>query len=211
MSKLVDKDNLKGNTEKFNLDGENQIDVFVPCEKHQIIAVGGGVNLTEKVGDVEKPYLYNFMGTYKDRTMPKYSYYIGKDKSSGAHKFFRSTSAKKKWNAYSAIIAPLGEATYEVKTVDKSQTVVMVYSEEAHDDTRIINAPSRYQFVFADGGVEDLTGVEDEATSIETLDGELVSVPAGKIYNLGGQYVGSSLEGLSKGLYIVNGKKFVVK
>ena len=211
MSKLVDKDDLKGNTEKFNLGGENPIDVFVPCEKHQIIAVGGGENLTEKVGDVEKPYLYNFMGTYKDRTMPKYSYYIGKDKSSGAHKFFRSTSAKKKWNAYSAIIAPLGEATYEVKTVDKSQTVVMVYSEEAHDDTRIINAPSRYQFVFADGGVEDLTGVEDEATSIETLDGELVSVPAGKIYNLGGQYVGSSLEGLSKGLYIVNGKKFVVK
>lgn len=211
MSKLVDKDDLKGNTEKFNLDGENQIDVFVPCEKHQIIAVGGGENLREKVGDEEKPYLYNFMGTYKDRTMPKYSYYIGKDKSSGAHKFFRSTSAKKKWNAYSAIIAPLGEAHYEVKTVDKSQTVVMVYSEEAHDDTRIINAPSRYQFVFADGGVEDLTGVEDEATSIETLDGELVSVPAGKIYNLGGQYVGSSLEGLSKGLYIVNGKKFVVK
>ena len=33
----------------------------------------------------------------------------------------------------------------------------------------------------------------------------------GKVYNLQGQCVGSSLQGLSKGIYIVNGKKVIIK
>ena len=32
-----------------------------------------------------------------------------------------------------------------------------------------------------------------------------------KVYNMAGQYVGKSADGLSKGLYVVNGKKIVVK
>ena len=33
----------------------------------------------------------------------------------------------------------------------------------------------------------------------------------GKVYNLQGQFVGSSLQGLSKGVYIINGKKVIIK
>ena len=33
----------------------------------------------------------------------------------------------------------------------------------------------------------------------------------GKVFNLNGQLVGNSLEGLSKGIYIVNGKKVIIK
>lgn len=33
----------------------------------------------------------------------------------------------------------------------------------------------------------------------------------GKVYNLQGQYVDSSLQGLSKGVYIINGKKVIIK
>lgn len=32
----------------------------------------------------------------------------------------------------------------------------------------------------------------------------------GKVYNLQGQFVGSSLQGLSKGVYIINGKKVII-
>lgn len=32
-----------------------------------------------------------------------------------------------------------------------------------------------------------------------------------KVYNLSGQYLGSSLDGLPKGVYIVNGRKFIIK
>ena len=43
---------------------------------------------------------------------------------------------------------------------------------------------------------------------IETAGQKLVDT---RVYNLNGQYVGTTLNGLSKGVYIVNGKKVVVK
>ena len=43
---------------------------------------------------------------------------------------------------------------------------------------------------------------------IETAEQKLVDT---RVYNLNGQYVGTTLNGLSKGVYIVNGKKVVVK
>lgn len=43
---------------------------------------------------------------------------------------------------------------------------------------------------------------------IETTGQKLVD---NRVYNLNGQYVGTTLNGLSKGVYIVNGKKVVVK
>ena len=53
----------------------------------------------------------------------------------------------------------------------------------------------------------------NEVTAIESLDGEdtVSRYTNGKVYNMSGQYVGDSLEGLGKGLYIVNGKKYIVK
>ena len=44
--------------------------------------------------------------------------------------------------------------------------------------------------------------------NIETTGQKLVDT---RVYNLNGQYVGTTLNGLSKGVYIVNGKKVVVK
>lgn len=64
---------------------------------------------------------------------------------------------------------------------------------------------------------EVLDGVGNEAkvniggglSSIDKLmNGEAMT---GKVYNLNGQYVGNTLDGLAKGLYIMNGKKYVVK
>ncbi len=40
---------------------------------------------------------------------------------------------------------------------------------------------------------------------------EQATVGDQRVYNLKGQYVGNSLQGLSKGIYITNGKKVVVK
>lgn len=40
------------------------------------------------------------------------------------------------------------------------------------------------------------------------MNGEVIT---GKVYNLNGQYVGNTLDGLVKGLYIINGKKYIVK
>lgn len=44
-------------------------------------------------------------------------------------------------------------------------------------------------------------------TGISQVEG----IVQGKVYNLQGQCVGSSLQGLSKGVYIINGKKVIIK
>lgn len=63
--------------------------------------------------------------------------------------------------------------------------------------------------------VVDYTGNEAKVniggglSSIDKLmNGEAMT---GKVYNLNGQYVGNTLDGLAKGLYIINGKKCIVK
>ena len=48
-----------------------------------------------------------------------------------------------------------------------------------------------------DGETTDINNIETEATV------------NGKVYNLNGQYVGNSLNGLKKGIYVVNGKKVI--
>lgn len=49
--------------------------------------------------------------------------------------------------------------------------------------------------------------VDGETTGINNIETE--ATVNGKVYNLNGQYVGNSLNGLKKGIYVVNGKKVI--
>ena len=73
-------------------------------------------------------------------------------------------------------------------------------------------APTRYMFVL--DGDEEVVEYDENGnavTDIATLDGETQGTAGtSKVYNLSGQYVGNSTEGLSKGIYIVDGRKIVV-
>lgn len=55
-----------------------------------------------------------------------------------------------------------------------------------------------------------LSFVYGESTGISQVE-QLKEALQGKVYNLNGQLVGNSVEGLSKGVYIVNGKKVIIK
>ena len=50
----------------------------------------------------------------------------------------------------------------------------------------------------------------DSTTEINKIE-EVKKSLKGKVFNLNGQLVGNSLDGLSKGIYIVNGKKVIIK
>lgn len=64
----------------------------------------------------------------------------------------------------------------------------------------------RAYFLLANSATAAKLNFGGELTGIDAVDnGE--AVMTGKVYNLNGQYVGNSLEGLKKGVYIVNGKK----
>lgn len=53
--------------------------------------------------------------------------------------------------------------------------------------------------------------IDDMITGIMHIDADGMQVTEGDVYTIGGQRIGSSRERLQKGIYIVNGKKIVVK
>lgn len=73
-------------------------------------------------------------------------------------------------------------------------------------------AGARYVITF-DDFIQEFDEDGNSTTAIESLDGEPINkMPTdGKVYNLSGQLVGNSIDGLEKGMYIVNGKKYIVR
>ena len=51
----------------------------------------------------------------------------------------------------------------------------------------------------------------DSSTGINSVGSTILQPLKGNVYNLNGQFVGTTTQGLSKGIYIVNGKKWIVK
>lgn len=65
----------------------------------------------------------------------------------------------------------------------------------------------RAYFVFPTNAAAAKLNFDGETTDINSI--ETNATVNGKVYNLNGQYVGNSLNGLKKGIYIVNGKKVI--
>jgi hypothetical protein len=57
----------------------------------------------------------------------------------------------------------------------------------------------------------ELVITTDQTTGIDNVQTAARVFEDGVVYNLKGQKVGDSLQGLKKGLYIINGRKVVVK
>ena len=65
----------------------------------------------------------------------------------------------------------------------------------------------RAYFVFPTNAAAAKLNFDGETTGINSI--ETNATVNGKVYNLNGQYVGNSLNGLKKGIYVVNGKKVI--
>lgn len=86
------------------------------------------------------------------------------------------------------------EKTVSEITFD-GDNVVLQYSDNTSDqaDMSLVTLSFTYQ-------TTGISQIEDIKKALR-----------GKVYNLQGQYVGSSLQGLSKGVYMINGKKVIIK
>ena len=84
---------------------------------------------------------------------------------------------------------PVSEITFD------GDNVVLQYSDNTSDqaDMSLVTLSFTYQ-------TTGISQIEDIKKALQ-----------GKVYNLLGQCVGSSLQGLSKGVYIINGKKVIIK
>lgn len=146
----------------------------------------GGMQTTDD--DEESDYSYRFIGTYLPNIkMPKFSYFFSKNKK--LFRFQGGTAGK--WNPYTSIIeAPLGG--------DDDQ----IFFGGNGDDT---NAK---MYTALGEKFDEATGIND--VIIEAA-GEIVYTNC-NVYNLNGQLVSNhGTDGLQKGIYIVSGKKVLVK
>ena len=169
--------------------------------------------------DEDVPYLYNFMGNYEPedfatteaKEMPQYSYYM----ASGKIYRYKTKKSGYLWKPYICMIGLNGEGTVYQKVISQVMTYHSAYDKVADDNKWGINE-------FAQEGDESSVGTfsivfdEDDVPGgdvdkIINLNGQEMDVKVSAIYNLNGQYVGNSLNSLAKGVYVVNGKKIVVK
>ena len=87
------------------------------------------------------------------------------------------------------------EKTVSEITFD-GDNVVLHYADNSSDDQADMSSVT-LSFTYQTTGISQVEGIKQALQ--------------GKVYNLQGQYVGSSLQGLSKGVYIINGKKVIIK
>ena len=182
---------------------------MLPTKEFKMIA-------TNDVGDVvykdakEKTHAYYyFVGTYVQNSIPMYSYYLGKSKN-GSHNFFRAVGDGIAWNIYSAIITPLSTLEYNLNS-DASKDNITNIKLDVTDNTNDLVILEGESPAYAGA---PLTFLLDENNGTVTGIKEISSSSCyadGRIYTLGGQFVGASFKGLPKGVYVKDGKKYVVK
>lgn len=106
--------------------------------------------------------------------------------------------------------------TYGTKTLSTNGTNLFLgegdkFYKPASEAQATMNGMRAY-FVVPQGAnyAALVANIDGTATAIDQINGAEVVVAA-PVYNLNGQRVGNSLNGLSRGVYVQNGKKYVVK
>lgn len=89
----------------------------------------------------------------------------------------------------------IGKSAKKITFSGEKAMIVYADGSKQTENMRLIQLSFTYS---TNGGIK----------KIETIGQKLVDT---RVYNLNGQYVGTTFNGLSKGVYIVNGKKVVVK
>ena len=165
---------------------------------------------------------YTFVGSFYQSYLPAYSYSLGKKNGKVSFLWNRVMDQNNmRWINETGIICPTkAEFTSTITRAsagEPAQWKLFTGSNNAkvsilNDDSFVVGSGSgarQYKMVFGsdDMSGEDVTGIHD----LNDANSEMANDSSLKVYSLGGMYQGNSLNGLSKGVYIVNGKKFVVK
>ena len=184
------------------------------------------------------PYYYNYtmVGQYWQQPLPLYSFYMSKGKWYRYTGKTDTNGNRYTWDPYKCIIMATPEIddtqahpmSGKYRDNDKSvyPTVVsgtddllkenfslaFLNGRDDDDFDQSYAANAKYIFSFNDG-IEEYGDDGSEVTAIKMIDGEELNyIPEnGNVYNMAGQFVGKGLAGLPKGLYVVNGKKYIVK
>lgn len=166
---------------------------------------------------ISDAFTYTFVGTYYNSVMPQFCYFLGWDSKQNKAAFWYNRVEEKdawNWNNETGIICPnfntekaIDEAT---SLKDPARWILTTKSENGSkadiqcDDFAATGGAKAYTMDF--GAVNYFEGEATGVAEVKTKAAEQTDV-----YTADGIYVGNSTKGLAKGLYIVNGKKYIVK
>lgn len=167
---------------------------------------------------------YSFVGSWYKSFMPQYSYFLGWNSTEKCAQFYYKTELSDfeknnmTWANESGIIIPVPASKYENGVLSYKITPASARDAaqwkitDLVDDSYVAQGSSQgakvlsMQFDAPDVYDEETTGISISDNTKRPIETQGVNV-----YTLDGQYVGNSLRSLAKGIYIVNGKKYVVK
>ncbi len=232
--RLKDAAELKGNAQ-MNLiyKGEYTVPAYVVGESNEKVAESkeienlDGSKITYQSGTIKyfgkdteykisDDFTYTFVGTYYNSIMPQYCYFLGWDSKQNKAAFWYNRVAKTDswdWNNETAIICPNfnTEKAIDPATSLKDPARWILTAGVAGsgkdiecDDFPATGGAKAYMMDF--GAVNYFEGETTGVAEVTTKAAEKTTV-----YTADGIYVGNSTKGLAKGLYIVNGKKYIVK
>lgn len=168
-------------------------------------------------GEFDNDYTYKFIGSFVPYYMPQHSYFLGWDtKQKGVAFFYQAempSSNIKNWNAYTCVIG----VNWDNPTwVEATATDVSHWETYTVSGDNMISVSKDDSFPSAaNGKITNMQFGTGETDAIETvhMGNKTVTFVSGRVYNLNGQVVGENgnIDHLGKGIYVVNGKKFVVK
>jgi hypothetical protein len=178
--------------------------------------VYGGKEVDYKISAA---YTYSFVGSLYNSLMPQYCYFLGYD-SAKKKAVFRYSAVQDKsgwnWNNETGIICPNFDTTTKIHSAtgfnDPARwTIAGANGTSLRPDD--INMPSGApaKSYTMDFGGTNFFEIDEEDGGIVTEIDEVKAIGETSVYSVNGVYMGNSVKGLAKGLYIVNGQKYVVK
>ena len=159
---------------------------------------------------ISSAFKYTFVGSYFLSKMPQYSYFLGWDSKKNKAAFWYNAVANDdlSWNNQTGIICPNFNTSLNIDpATGLGDPARWTFSASDCNSDDLIGVTKKSSMMAFGGSLPSVTGIEEVATA------EIKTVNNGVVYNINGQVVRTDgdLQGLSKGVYIVNGKKHVVK
>ena len=184
-------------------------------------------------------YNYNFVGNYDltvenvvsgnytmdvlSKYIPADSYYMTRFMRGDAWDaiLYRAITKKYAWNPYICVISHNGVASLVSKKISEVDTYYAKYQNVLKDylwgadefntdnpgDSEDPNS-AKFALYFE----EDYPDVDNSVIDgVRNITNAEATASDNKIYSVSGQYLGTSVKGLQKGIYVINGKKVIVE
>ena len=174
-------------------------------------------------------YGHNYaMGETAQVVTPQYSFFLGTAAGETYPKYWRQTAANTRmsgsaWKKNTAIVLPPNSTlTYQDNRIIYDAAGTALDYVSSIDYSYINYVCPEYTVSAVGGSVKSMdifftnepfipNAIDDIIEKDVEKDSQIPAAYKNKIFNMSGQMVGTSPEGLEKGIYIMNGKKFIVR